>query len=274
MTGTLGLSPFQQADTEIALLEQALRTARLSRARLVANAAWPWDDLQMMGYQALLLDPPWRYVMRTKNGYEKSPEAHYPTMTDEEILNLPVGALASDDCLMVLWCIWPKIDLAVRCVDHWGFKLITGGAWFKRTESGKPRMGPGYTMRSVCEPFLIARLGKPQVRLTDLRNALGDNIKTAIPIEELASISLQGIAREHSRKPPEMRTLVERMTPNARRAELFAREPWAGNEVWGNQTTLFSDQPQAALETDHGSGSAQAGQFALFDAPELDKLAS
>lgn len=48
-------------------------------------------------------------------------------------------------------------------------------------------------------------------------------------------------AREHSRKPPEARAMLERMTPRAWRCELFAREPWPGNEVWGNETDKFGE---------------------------------
>jgi N6-adenosine-specific RNA methylase IME4 len=76
-------------------------------------------------------------------------------------------------------------------------------------------------MRTACEPFILARMGKAQARLTDVPNVI-----------------IQP-AREHSRKPDQMRQIVERMTPNAFRAELFARGAWAGNDVWGNETEKF-----------------------------------
>lgn len=182
---------------------------------------WPFGVLNYMGYGAILADPPWHYEMRSKKGELKSPQAHYATMRDEDILALPVGDLAQRDCLLVLWCVWPKLPLANECVKRWGFKHVTGGIWVKMAKNGNLRIGTGYTMRGACEPFIIARNGDPQARLTDVPNVI-----FAEP-------------REHSRKPDEMRVIVERMTPRAFRCELFAREPWPGNDVWGNETAKF-----------------------------------
>ncbi len=186
--------------------------------------SWPFGHLQMFGYGAILIDPPWSYEMYSEKGHAKSPEAHYSTMSDEDIIDLPVGQLANGDCTLMLWAVWPKLPLAVECVKRWGFKHVSGGSWYKTTKDGmKPKMGTGYAFRTVCEPFILARIGSPQARLTDQHNAIVSP------------------AREHSRKPEEMRVIVERMTPNARRCELVAREPWPGNEVWGNETEKFGD---------------------------------
>jgi N6-adenosine-specific RNA methylase IME4 len=184
---------------------------------------WPFGQLRMFGYGAILIDPPWSYKMRTPRGYAKSPEAQYATMADDEILALPVGQLAQRDCLLFMWAVWPKLPLALDCIKAWGFSYVTGGPWVKRTPSGKLRWGTGYCMRTVNEPFLIARLGEPQARLTNVPNII------------------EAEAREHSRKPPEARQTVERMTPHAFRCELFAREPWPGNDVWGNETDKFAE---------------------------------
>lgn len=178
-------------------------------------SGWPFGHLRPMGYGAIYADPPWSYRMYSEAGHAKSPEAHYATMADEDILALPVGDLAQRDCVLFLWAVWPKLPLAIECVRRWGFTYVTGGAWAKRTASGKLRWGTGYTLRSVCEPFIIARNGKSQARITDMSNLI------------------EAVAREHSRKPPEGRAIVERMSPQAFRCELFAREPWPGNDVWG-----------------------------------------
>ena len=209
-------------------------------------SAWPFGRLRMFGYMGLLVDPPWRYEMRSENGYAKAPEAHYPTMSDEELLALPVNLLAGRECIMVLAAVWPRLDFAVDLVRAWGFNLVTGGTWLKRASKGALRVGPGYCLRTVCEPFLVARVGEAQAVLTDVINAIGETQRIAI--DEIGSITIDGLAREHSRKPPEYRQLLERLTPQAFRAELFAREPWPGNEVWGNETTKFSEAVQPCGE--------------------------
>lgn len=184
---------------------------------------WPFGDLQMFGYGAILADPPWNYRMYSEKGHAKSPMAQYDTMDDQALLDLPVHQLAGNNCLLVMWAVWPKLPFALEVMKAWGFKYVTGGSWVKRTPYGKIRWGTGYTLRSGCEPFLIGRLGEPQGQPRNILNVL------------------EGVAREHSRKPPEMRAMVEALTPNAFRCELFAREAWAGNSVWGNETEKFSE---------------------------------
>lgn len=183
---------------------------------------WPFGDLRMMGYGAILADPPWSYEMRSEKGYEKSPEAHYDTLSDDDIAASPVHLLAGGDCLLVMWAIWPKLDVALRVMSAWGFRYKTGGAWHKRAARGKTAFGTGYILRSACEPFLVGTIGNPPIGSRSVRNIIDAK------------------RRDHSRKPAEMRAMVEALTPSAFRCELFAREPWpGGNDVWGNQTDRF-----------------------------------
>lgn len=184
--------------------------------------SWPFEPFLPFSFGALLVDPPWSYEMYSEKGYKKSPEAQYETMSDDDLLAMPVGDLAGKDCILMMWAVWPKLPLAMACMERWGFKHITGGSWIKTTKDGTAlKIGTGYNFRTACEPFLLGRMGPSQARLTNVPNVI---IATA---------------REHSRKPDEMRAIVERLSPNQRRLELFARQPWAGNEVWGNETTKF-----------------------------------
>lgn len=191
---------------------------------------WPFDQLTPMKYGAILADPPWAYAMRSDKGYEKSPEAHYSTMPLEQIKALPVGHLAGPDCLLFMWSTWPHLGQAMEVMAAWGFVYITGGSWTKRTPLGKAAFGTGYVLRSSTEPFLVGRLGAPQIASRSERNLI-----------EAALIpnGIESLRREHSRKPPEMRAMIERLLPRAHCAELFAREPWPGHDVWGNQVQKF-----------------------------------
>lgn len=51
-------------------------------------------------YSIIYADPPWRYKNKGCSG---SAESHYSTMTLEDICNLPVQDLASDNCVLFLW---------------------------------------------------------------------------------------------------------------------------------------------------------------------------
>ena len=51
-------------------------------------------------------------------------------------------------------------------------------------------------------------------------------------------------------EPPwayKMRSIVEALTPRAFRCELFARESWADNEVWGNESAKFDGSESAEV---------------------------
>lgn len=41
-------------------------------------------------YQVIYADPPWAYRVWSKKGNGRSAESHYPTMSIEEIADLPV----------------------------------------------------------------------------------------------------------------------------------------------------------------------------------------
>lgn len=186
-----------------------------------SGTAWPFEPLRPLSYGAIIADPPWAYEMRSANGYAKSPEAHYATMTEAKIAALPVGHLAGRDCLLFLWSTWPHLPVAMRIMAAWGFTYRTGGSWTKLTRSGKRAFGTGYIFRSATEPFLIGTIGEPAYRSKSIRNLI------------------ESERREHSRKPPEARAMIETLLPDVFACELFARETWPGHQVWGNEAGKF-----------------------------------
>lgn len=195
--------------------------------------SWPFDALTPMKYGAILADPPWAYKMRSEKGHAKSPEAHYATMSIGELRELPVADLAGPDCLLFMWSTWPHLNLSMFLMREWGFTYVTGGSWIKRTVTGKLTFGTGYVQRSACEPYLVGRIGKPQTASKSERNVI------EAPLPGLIPDKIEAIRREHSRKPVEMREMIERLLPRAYKCEIFAREPWSGNDIWGNETGKF-----------------------------------
>lgn len=183
---------------------------------------WPFGDLTPLKYGAILADWPAAYKMRSAKGYAKSPDAQYPTMTEAQMSAFPVGHLASRDCMLFMWSTWPHLEQTMRIMTAWRFKYKTGGAWLKRTPRGKVAFGTGYILRSSTEPFLIGTIGDPVLRSKSVRNFI------------------DSLRREHSRKPPEMREMVDTLLPDVFACELFAREPWPGREVWGNEVNKFA----------------------------------
>lgn len=194
---------------------------------------WPFDPLQPFSYDLAELDPPWTYELWSAKGEEKSAQAQYATMSLKEIAALPVGDLLAPSGMAIVWLTWPLVAIGahVQVIKGWGLEPVTGGGWAKRYPSGKLRWGTGYVARSVHEPYIIARLPG-----TKWNGASFPNL-----VETLEAVSVDGLAREHSRKPDEFYALVEAAWPEARRVSLFARQSRPGWSTWGNEATKFDE---------------------------------
>lgn len=196
-------------------------------------APWPFGDLKMFGYDLIMVDPPWPFDLWSSAGNEKSPAAQYDCMTLDAIKDLPVGQLLRAGGVCVLWCTWPLVAAGVHAetLKAWGLEPKTGGDWAKRTRHGRLRWGTGYLLRSVCEPFIIATIGTER----DYRGGSACNL-----IETAGGRLLDGLAREHSRKPEAMYGLLEKVMPDAWRADVFSRQRRLGWDSWGNEVDKFS----------------------------------
>jgi N6-adenosine-specific RNA methylase IME4 len=197
----------------------------------LASVAWPFGELKMFGYDFLLIDVPWPWQAYGEAGYGKSPENHYDTMSWEQIEQLPVGQLLRAGGVVWMWGTWPASWRQTTVMRNcWGIEPKTGGAWAKRTKTGKLRWGPGYLLRSVCEPFWIGTIGDDH----GFRGRGQCNL-----IETLSDALVDGLAREHSRKPEEAYRIVEALTPGAFRADVFARQRRPGWDPFGNELGKF-----------------------------------
>lgn len=156
-------------------------------------------------FDVVLADPPWQYYLPLRG----APDAHYPTMTQEDIveLELPVA----DDSILFIWATNPQLENALDVVREWGFAYKTNLVWVK------DKIGTGYYVRGKHELLLIATKGK-----------------IPPPIEENRFPSVLYAPREeHSAKPDEVYHYIEVMYPNRRYLELFARNPREKWTSWG-----------------------------------------
>lgn len=182
-------------------------------------------------YDVILADPPWRFRTWNETNQEKSASKHYDLMELADIKAMPVANLASPNCLLAMWAVQAMLDQALDVLTAWGFRYKTAGAWAKQSKTGASwAFGTGYLLRCSAEFFLIGVKGNPKSAVRDVRNLI------VAPV------------REHSRKPPELHVALERMFPEGRRCELFARSPRDGWDVWGNQTEKFA-RPVSRTET-------------------------
>jgi N6-adenosine-specific RNA methylase IME4 len=165
-------------------------------------------------YEILLIDPPWEYYMPGRG----NPDFHYLTMSDDEIMALPIPA--AENSVLFLWATNPKLDTAIETLKAWGFQYKTNLAWVK------DKFGTGYYFRGQHELLLLG--------------IKGSGLGTPAEADRTASVIFADRTREHSRKPAEVYELIETMYPGRSCIEMFARgEAREGWTVWGMETAAI-----------------------------------
>lgn len=171
-------------------------------------------------YSTVLADPPWQFQNRTgKMAPEHRRLLRYPTMTLEEILELPVGRLAAARSHLYLWVPNALIAEGLEVMRRWGFTYKSNLVWHKiRKDGGSDGRGVGFYFRNVTELVLFGIRG---------------SMRTLNPGRTQVNY-LSTRKREHSRKPDEFYDIVESCSPGPY-LELFARHKRVGWDQWGNE---------------------------------------
>jgi N6-adenosine-specific RNA methylase IME4 len=177
-------------------------------------------------FATVLADPPWQFQNRTgKMAPEHKRLQRYPTMSLQEIKDLPVEAIVADTAHLYLWVPNALLAEGMQVMEHWGFTYKTNLIWYKiRKDGGPDRRGVGFYFRNVTEMILFGVRGK--------------NARTLQPGRSQENI-ISSRKREHSRKPDEQYELIEACSSGPR-IELFARGPRKGWFVWGNQSEEYT----------------------------------
>lgn len=186
-------------------------------------------------FSTILADPPWQFTNRTgKMAPEHKRLARYPTMTLQEIKDMPVEAIAADTAHLYLWVPNALLAEGLQVMDNWGFTYKTNVIWYKiRKDGGPDRRGVGFYFRNVTEVILFGVRGK--------------NARTLQPGRTQENI-ISSRKREHSRKPDEQYDIIESCSWGPY-LELFARGPRKGWICWGNQAAEY--QPDWETYANH-----------------------
>jgi N6-adenosine-specific RNA methylase IME4/ParB-like chromosome segregation protein Spo0J len=187
---------------------QAALAARRVRRTLRDKKQKPAGPLPEGPFDVLYGDPPWQ--LGNPDG-RWAPENHYSTLPPCQICAL--SPPSANDAILFLWVPPSLIPTGLEVMKAWGFSHIGEMVWVK------PSIGLGNTVRFQHEPLLIGRKG---------------NFRVPEPEDRPSSVVTARRGR-HSEKPKVFYDLIERMYPDARRLELFARNPRAGWARWGNE---------------------------------------
>ncbi len=171
-------------------------------------------------FSTILIDPPWRFDNRTgKMAPEHKRLRRYPTMSMEEIADLPVGDHAETPSHLYLWVPNALLLDGLQIMRAWGFVYKTSIVWYKiRKDGGPDGRGVGFYFRNVTEFLLFGVKGR---------------LRTLKPGRTQVNI-LPTRKREHSRKPEEIYSIIEACSPGPY-LELFARNRRKGWTAWGDE---------------------------------------
>lgn len=164
-------------------------------------------------YHTIYADPPW--PERGGGSIKRGADRHYDLMTVKEIMALPVADLAEPNCHIYLWTTNNYLPDALRVMAAWGFTYKTVITW------GKDRFGLGQYFRGQTEHCLFGVRGNLPYKIVNDKRQQGTTL-------------ILSPRREHSRKPDEMRAMIEKVSYSPR-IELFARERFDGWDTWGNE---------------------------------------
>jgi len=175
-------------------------------------------------FKTILADPPWQFQNRTgKIAPEYKRTSRYSTMSLDDIMSLPVSAVAEDTAHLYLWTPNALLPEALQVMESWGFAYKSNLIWHKvRKDGGSDGRGVGFYFRNVTELLLFGVRGK-RARTLDPARRQVNMIETR--------------KREHSRKPDEQYQLIEACSPGPF-LELFARGVRQGWTMWGNQADV------------------------------------
>jgi len=187
-------------------------------------------------FDIIYADPPWHYngklqFDKSSKGKEEIDLAKtvfistsgfkYPMLKTSEIMKIPINQISKDDCLLFMWTSNPHLAQAIELGKAWGFEYRTVAfVWDKMNHN------PGKYTLSNCELCLLFKRGK----IPTPRGAR--NVRQLVTSPR----------KKHSEKPIEVLQGIEKMFPNQKRIELFARRKIKGWTSWGLDIVMKNNE--------------------------------
>lgn len=186
-----------------------------------------WDLEPKFG--AIFADPPWAY-RNFSSSLNGAAVAHYDLMATAAIGAIRADRWAAENCVLLMWATWPKLDEALWLMRRWRFRYVSTIPWIKTVaETGGIKRGIGFWSMGCSEPLLIGVRGEPKRRRGAV-TALG--LFTDGPDGSRIFYAPRG---KHSEKPEEVQDWAEDLLAGPY-LELFARRPRPGWTTWGRET--------------------------------------
>lgn len=178
-------------------------------------------------YDLILADPAWKQSKGGKKSVRPASSGtalEYPVCSLEEIKEhlKQAVSLCSDDSILFLWTIDKYLFEAQQIAEELGYKLHARMIWNKVT--GIPA---AFTVRYGHEYLLYMYKGKLQPVALEERG-------------KIHTVFTEKVQR-HSQKPEVSYEIINRLYPNLKKLEMYARTEHNGFDVWGNEVPVLEE---------------------------------
>jgi len=183
-------------------------------------------------YDVIYADPPWEYSNVLPQW--GAAEIHYDTMSIQALCTYiddkgtRIQDKFAENSVLFLWVTNPFLRDVFQVIDAWGFQYKTNLVWIK---TGLKKPGSGFWLRGRHELLFICSRGA-FVPDQAGKEPIGSVIE--------GGLVLYADVEEHSKKPDITYELIEKMYPEGKYLELFARNGRKGWTSWGNEITRGS----------------------------------
>ena len=179
-------------------------------------------------YDLILADPPWKQAKGGKKNVRpvsSGTELDYPVCSLDEIkehLRQATSLASGDNTILFLWTIDKYLFEAQQIAEELGYKLHARMIWNKVT--GIPA---AFTVRYGHEYLLYMYKGKLIPVATEERGKIHTVFTEKV--------------QKHSQKPEISYEIINRLYPDLKKLELYARQEHDGFDVWGNEVPVLED---------------------------------
>lgn len=214
----------------------------------------------MATYNILVIDPPYSFsdsltMSKTKRGAKS---VYKNVMTNQELIDLDVASITADDAVLALWVPGSLLPLGQQIMSKWGFRQTQTWIWAKTVQQPLGKLKKNIISLFKKKDSIDLDLILAEIDNFDLNQSLKMNMGRLFrQSHEIALIGVKGsvyselmnksqksvvldVARKHSSKTEALQDQLEKMFPDGKYLELFARRDrknWVciGNE---NPSTL------------------------------------
>lgn len=174
----------------------------------------PNPQLPVGQFDIVYADPPWSY---SNTGFSMSANKQYETESTKDIAlyadkdGKRVQEIFAENAVLFLWVTNPLLEDGISVMKSWGFDYKTNFVWIKSNHTA------GFYVFGKHEILLIGVKGGKMLPETKYKSVI------------------EGKNLIHSKKPDVVYDIIEKMYPNGKYVELFARNKRDGWESWGNE---------------------------------------